>query len=348
VLSKLRGIVQGVVCGAGLPYRLGDICSKYRVNYFPIVSSMRAFRVLWKKSYERTRDWLGAVIYECPWRAGGHNGLSNSEDPFVKGDTYGRAKELRSFMNEAGLENTFIIIAGGVWNIMEYEKYLDNSDIGNVAFQFGTRPILTKESPISDEWKAKLLELKPEDIRTNSFSPTGFYSSAIDNNFLRELFDRSTRQIGYSDVRNSEFSSDLRISNGSTVFVRETDLEISNRWFNGDYSEIVKTPDKTILFLRLDEFEELKRDMRECCGCLSQCQFSCWNQSSEIHSTGRLPDFRKMCIQRALQNAKNNENIGKQLYFAGSEAYRFGSDPMYRNGYIPSIDELVNALVDGR
>lgn len=35
------------------------------------------------RSFRKTKEWLGAVVYECPWRAGGHNGLSNSEDPFV-------------------------------------------------------------------------------------------------------------------------------------------------------------------------------------------------------------------------------------------------------------------------
>ncbi|MDR3078986.1 MAG: nitronate monooxygenase [Rickettsiales bacterium] len=347
-LSKLRGMVQGIACGAGLPYRLGDICAKFRINYFPIVSSMRAFRILWKKSFERTREWLGAVIYECPWRAGGHNGLSNGENPLVKGSTYERARELRKFMNEAGLGNTYVIIAGGVWNLAEYENYFDNPEIGNVAFQFGTRPMLTKESPISDDWKEKLLQLRPEDIKTNSFSPTGFYSSAMDNEFLRELFDRSSRQVDYANVQSEEFNSKFLIAGGSTVFIREGDLEITNGWFNGDYSEVLRTPAGTIIFLRPDEFEELKKDMRSCCGCLSQCQFSCWSQSSETHSTGRIPDFRKMCIQRALQNAKNNENISRQLCFAGSEAYRFGTDPMYKNGHIPSIRELVEALADGR
>ncbi|MDR1425631.1 MAG: nitronate monooxygenase [Rickettsiales bacterium] len=347
-LSKLKGVVQGVACGAGLPYKLGDICAKFRVNYLPIVSSLRAFRVLWKKSYERTKEWLGAVIYECPWRAGGHNGFTHAENPAVKGNTYERVKELRSFMNEAGLRDIPVVVAGGVWNLKEYEHFLNNPDIGDVAFQFGTRPLLTRESPISDEWKNKLLKLSPEDIKLNNFSPTGFYSLAINNVFLKELFDRSARQIVYSDLYSGEFNSKFKISNGSTVFIRENDLEISNNWFNGDHSVVVKTPEGTILFLRPDEFEDLKKDIRECSGCLSQCQFSCWQQSAKNYSSGRIPDFRKMCIQKALQNAKNNENTPKQLYFAGSEAYRFATDPMYKNGYIPTISELVKALLDGR
>jgi NAD(P)H-dependent flavin oxidoreductase YrpB (nitropropane dioxygenase family) len=347
VLSKLKGVVHGVVCGAGLPYRLGDICAKYGINYFPIVSSMRAFRILWKKSYERTKEWLGAIVYECPWRAGGHNGLSNNEDPFIKGNTYDRVKELRNFMNEVGLGDKFVVIAGGVWNLKEYDNYLANPEIGNVAFQFGTRPMLTKESPISTRWKNMLLQLKPTDIKTNIFSPTGFYSSAINNNFMQELFSRSTRQLGYSATSSDEFNSELKTFNGSVVFIRENDIEISNRWINNDYRVILKTPGDTILFLRNDEYEDMKHDMENCCGCLSQCQFSCWQQSSETHSSGRIPDFRKMCIQKALQNAKNDEDVQKQLYFAGSEAYRFGVDPMYRNGYIPTIKKLVEAIIVG-
>ena len=36
---------------------------------------------MWKRAYHKFCDWLGGVVYEDPWLAGGHNGLSNSEDP---------------------------------------------------------------------------------------------------------------------------------------------------------------------------------------------------------------------------------------------------------------------------
>jgi NAD(P)H-dependent flavin oxidoreductase YrpB (nitropropane dioxygenase family) len=348
VLSRLKGVISGVVCGAGLPYRLGDICAKYMVNYFPIVSSVRAFRVLWKKSYQRTREWLGAVIYECPWRAGGHNGLSNNEDPFKKGNTYERVRELRSFMNEVGLKNIFIVVAGGVWNIAEYENFLVNNEIGKIAFQFGTRPLLTRESPISDNWKRILRQLNENDIVTNNFSPTGFYSSAINNFFLKNLTERNQRQAAYADECTTEFNCELPLQNGRIVFIRENDLEHSNLWLNKDYNVTIRTPAKTILFLNQEEYKELNEDMKNCSGCLSRCQFSTWQQDIDGHTTGLLPDFRKMCIQKALQNAKNNENFTQQLYFAGSEAYRFKTDPLYRNNHIPSIKELVSVLLKGK
>ena len=81
VLEGARGLIHGVTCGAGMPYRIAEICARYGVHYYPIVSSARAFRALWKRAYHKFRDWLGGVVYEDPWLAGGHNGLSNSEDP---------------------------------------------------------------------------------------------------------------------------------------------------------------------------------------------------------------------------------------------------------------------------
>ena len=33
--------------------------------------------------------------------------------------------------------------------------------------------------------------------------------------------------------------------------------------------------------------------------------------------------------------------------FAGHNAYRFGSDPFYANGYVPTVRELVERLQTG-
>src|SRR5579883_2201089 len=81
VLEGAKGLIHGVTCGAGMPYRIAEVTARYNVHYYPIISSARAFRALWKRAYHKFRDWLGAVVYEDPWLAGGHNGLSNAEDP---------------------------------------------------------------------------------------------------------------------------------------------------------------------------------------------------------------------------------------------------------------------------
>ena len=51
VLEGAKGLVHGVTCGAGMPYRLAEIAARYDVYYYPIVSSARAFRALWKRAY---------------------------------------------------------------------------------------------------------------------------------------------------------------------------------------------------------------------------------------------------------------------------------------------------------
>ncbi|HBM73442.1 MAG TPA: nitronate monooxygenase, partial [Erythrobacter sp.] len=54
--------VTGVTCGAGMPYKLAEIAAKHNVHYLPIVSSARAFRALWKRSYSKVPDLMAAVV----------------------------------------------------------------------------------------------------------------------------------------------------------------------------------------------------------------------------------------------------------------------------------------------
>ena len=121
VLSQVKGLVHGVTCGAGMPYKLAEICVHYGVYYHPIVSSARAFRILWRRAYHKFSDFLGGVVYEDPWLAGGHNGLSNSEDPLIPQSPLPRVIELRQAMRECGLDNVPIFMAGGVWALNEWQ-----------------------------------------------------------------------------------------------------------------------------------------------------------------------------------------------------------------------------------
>jgi NAD(P)H-dependent flavin oxidoreductase YrpB (nitropropane dioxygenase family) len=89
-------------------------------------------------------------------------------------------------------------MAGGVWNLKEWDHWIDNPELGQIVFQFGTRPLLTKESPIPEEWKARLMTLEEGDVLLHRFSPTGFYSSAVRTPFLRNLEARSHRQIAFT------------------------------------------------------------------------------------------------------------------------------------------------------
>ncbi|WP_264375317.1 MULTISPECIES: NAD(P)H-dependent flavin oxidoreductase [unclassified Wolbachia] len=348
ILEKAKGLVHGITCGAGMPYRLGEIAAKYQVYYYPIISSARAFKALWKRAYQKISSFLlGGVVYEDPWLAGGHNGLSNSEDPELPQAPFERVAELRSFMNEVGLAETPIVMAGGVWHLKDWEHWFDNLQIGPIAFQLGTRPLLTKESQISTEWKKKLLTLEEGDVFLNKFSPTGFYSSAVRNNFIRELQERNSRQIKFSESASGEFNNEFAMgSRGRKIYLTVKDKELANAWIKAGYTEVMKTPDTTVIFVTPGKFAEIRQDQINCMGCLSHCLFSNWKDHGD-HSTGRKPDPRSFCIQKTLQNIVHDGNVENELMFSGHNVYRFKQDPFYENGYVPTVKELVERILTG-
>lgn len=344
ILEGSKGTIHGVTCGAGLPYRLGEIASRFKVYYYPIVSSARAFQILWKRAYAKCSEYLGGVVYEDPWLAGGHNGLSNAENPAQPEPPYNRLVELRKVLRGLGLEKTPIIIAGGVWQLKDWEDYINNPEIGDVAFQFGTRPMITKESPISDAWKNLMLHLKKGDVILQKFSPTGFFSSAIKNSFLEKLIERKNGEIAFKAEADNEFSQPIALNNIRTVYIKPEDAAKAENQINAGLSVIQETPDQTIVFMTPQDWSQMKADRAGCVGCLSQCQFSTWSRANG--TTGKLPDPRTYCIHKTLYEVGHGGSIKDHLLFAGHQVYRFATDPLYRNG-IPSVRELIEKIKSG-
>lgn len=347
VLEGAKGLINGVTCGAGMPYRIAQIAANFGISYYPIVSSSRAFRALWKRAYHKFSDMLGGVVYEDPWLAGGHNGLSNSEDPEVPEDPFPRVVELRNKMREYGLGETPIIMAGGVWYLREWQDWFDNKELGPIAFQFGTRALLTKECPISDAWKAKLVTLKEGDIFLNHYSPTGFWSSAVDNNFIKELRERNGRQVAYTTQPVGEHNAELPIGpRKRIVYVAEQDKARAEAWIAAGFTDALRTPGSTLIFVTPQKANQIRTDQIECMGCLSSCRFSNWSQG-EGRSTGRKADPRSFCIQKTLQSIAHSDDIEDQLMFSGHGGYRFATDPFYSNGFIPTVGQLVDRIATG-
>jgi len=347
VLEGARGLIHGVTCGAGMPYKIAEICARYGVYYYPIVSSARAFRALWKRAYHKFSEWLGGVVYEDPWLAGGHNGLSNVEDPDQPEPAYPRVRDLRTMMSEFGVGSTPIFMAGGVWYLRDWAHWIDDPEVAPVAFQFGTRPLLTQESPISDAWKRKLVTLKEGDVFLNRFSPTGFYSSAVRNRFLDELQQRTEHQVAYTVEPVGEHVAEFHVgARGRSVYLTPHDRESAKRWVAEGFTEALRTPDSTLIFVTPPQAFEIRTDQINCMGCLSACQFSNWAQT-EQGTTGKKADPRSFCIQKTLQQICHSDDIETELMFAGHNAYKFGSDPFYANGYIPTVRELIDRLVTG-
>lgn len=348
VLARTKGLVAGVTCGAGMPYKLSEIAAHHQVSYLPIVSSGRAFRALWKRAYSKAAEWLAAVVYEDPWLAGGHNGLSNAEDPLQPQDPYPRVKALRDTMREGGISDEVpIVMAGGVWYLRDWNEWIDNPELGKIAFQFGTRPLLTQESPIPEEWKQRLMTIEQGDVLLHRFSPTGFYSSAVRNPFLRNLEARSERQIAFSTQEAGDhiFQLDVGVK-GMNFWVTKGDLLRAREWFGHGFTMALKTPDNTLVFVTPEEAKDIRKDQADCMGCLSQCLFSSW-ADSETNSTGRLADPRSFCIQKTLQEIAHGGDVEQNLMFAGHAAYNFKRDPFYSNGFVPSVKQLVDRILTG-
>ncbi len=348
VLEKTRGLVTGVTCGAGMPYKLSEIAQRFDVHYLPIISSGRAFRALWKRAYHKVSELMAAVVYEDPWLAGGHNGLSNAEDPLKPEDPYPRVKALRDTMRKEGIADSVpIIMAGGVWYLREWEDWIDNPELGQIAFQFGTRPLLTHESPIPQGWKDRLRELEPGDVLLHRFSPTGFYSSAVRTPFLRELEARSERQIPYSKVEAGEHTVQLDVGvKGKNFWVTPKDRDRARSWAAQGQDHALKTPDDTLIFVDGETRAMIRKDQADCMGCLSHCGFSSWKDHDDF-TTGRLADPRSFCIQKTLQDIAHGGPVDNNLMFAGHAAYRFKQDPFYSNNYTPSVKELVDRILTG-
>jgi NAD(P)H-dependent flavin oxidoreductase YrpB (nitropropane dioxygenase family) len=353
ILDGAKGLINGITCGAGMPYKLSEIAARFNVHYYPIVSSARAFNALWRRAYHKAADLMGGVVYEDPWLAGGHNGLSNSEDPTRPENPLPRVIALRKQMREFGLDATPIIMAGGVWWLEEWEDWLDNPDVGPIAFQFGTRPLLTQESPISEVWKQKLLTLKKGDIFLNRFSPTGFYSSAVNNDFIQGLRARSERQVAYTGEPVGAHTAEYGVGpRKRPVWLTPPDLKRVEGWEREGFTEALRTPDSTLIFETPEAAEAIRLDQVNCMGCLSHCRFSNWSQEEPDFSTGKKADPRSFCIQKTLQDiahdGENPASVDHNLMFSGHNGYRFATDPFYSNGFIPTVKQLFERIMTGR
>ena len=134
---------------------------------------------------------------------------------------------------------------------------IDNDEIGKIAFQFGTRPLLTKESPIPEAWK-KTLTIKKGEVSLHKFSPTGFYSSAVKNNFLIELEERSKRQTHFLKNRQMSLMKKLKLDQEKrTFYVKNCDKSKILEWVK---KRFFKTYDYTQQYIDMGYYKKSKSD----------------------------------------------------------------------------------------
>ena len=179
--------VDIIICGSGLPLDLPKQTKGSNIKLIPIVSSARAFNIIyrkWKQNYNKVPD---AVILEGPL-AGGHLGFSYDEIINEKALPLEQlVKELVEFVET--LEETIpVIAAGGIFDGNDIAKFLK---IGASGVQMATRFVCTIECDVHDDFKQAYITSKKEDIVIIN-SPVGLPGRVIRNDFTQRVMKGET------------------------------------------------------------------------------------------------------------------------------------------------------------
>ena len=160
--------------------------------------------------------------------------------------------------------------------------------------------------------------------------------------------ERSERQVAYTREPVGEHTEPLPIgARGRVVYVTPADKQHAQTWLASGYARSTSYAglDAGVCHSRQSP-AEIRIDQQACMGCLSACRFSNWAENEE-GTTGKMADPRSYCIQKTLQAIAHNGDVDHNLMFAGHNAYRFASDPFYRDGFVPSVQQLVDRILTG-
>lgn len=173
-----------IISGAGLPLELPELLKDTKVKFAPIVSSLRATQLMfkrWEKKFGRVSDFL---VIEGP-KAGGHLGFTPEEAETLTNEEYDQevvkiVEYVKSFEEKFGQIPVFF--AGGVYDRADIDHYIS---LGCSGVQMATRFVGTQECDAADGYKEAYIAAKKEDVMIVK-SPVGLPGRAIRNKFTTE------------------------------------------------------------------------------------------------------------------------------------------------------------------
>ncbi len=173
-----------IISGAGLPLELPELLKDTKVKFAPIVSSLRATQLMfkrWDKKFGRVSDFL---VIEGP-KAGGHLGFTAEEAQNLTNEEYDQevvkiVEYVNSFNEKYG--HIPVFFAGGVYDRSDIDHYLS---LGCSGVQMATRFVATQECDASEAYKQTYIDAKKEDVMIVK-SPVGLPGRAIRNTFTTE------------------------------------------------------------------------------------------------------------------------------------------------------------------
>ena len=183
VKAAVKAGIDLIISGAGLPMELPKLVEGSKTKIAPIVSTVKAARVIcrfWDHHYQRMPD---LVVIEGP-KAGGHLGFSRKQLEEFTPVTYdqeirGILAEVKKYADKYGKEIP-VVVAGGIFT---REDMLHAMELGADGVQMGTRFVTTWECDASEAYKQTYLHAKKEDIVIVD-SPVGMPGRAIRNRFF--------------------------------------------------------------------------------------------------------------------------------------------------------------------
>jgi len=173
-----------IISGAGLPMKLPELTKNSNIKIAPIVSSLKATKIIlqrWDKRYKRTADM---IVIEGP-KAGGHLGFHKEEAEQLE-NIDDEIKLIISYKKEYEEKyNKYIpiIFGGGVFTSDDVNYYINK--IGVDGVQVATRFVATKECDADNAFKNAYIKAKKEDIGIVR-SPVGMPGRAILNNYIKK------------------------------------------------------------------------------------------------------------------------------------------------------------------
>lgn len=189
IKTAIEAGIDVIISGAGLPTKLPELVKGTKVKIAPIVSSLKATKVilkLWDKHYNTTADM---VVIEGP-KAGGHLGFAENtlkdEDLNFENTITSIIDEVKNY-SEKYDKKIPVIVAGGVFSGADIAKYIK---LGANGVQMATRFVATEECDASTAFKEAYVNCKKEDI-TIVKSPVGMPGRAINNTFVKHTKEHS-------------------------------------------------------------------------------------------------------------------------------------------------------------
>lgn len=174
-----------IISGAGLPIELPLLLKDTAVKFAPIVSSLKAAKVLfkmWDRRYEKVADF---VVIEGP-KAGGHLGFTPEEAETLTRETYDT--EVKAIVDYVkSFEEKYkrpipVVFGGGVYDRSDIDHYMA---LGCDGVQMATRFVATEECDAPLSYKQSYVDATKDDIVIVK-SPVGMPGRAIRNEFVKE------------------------------------------------------------------------------------------------------------------------------------------------------------------